>query len=105
MMRRKPHNPRTIRNVLQPVLDSYFHGRCIYVVRATTKAKDPCRSCDMGHRYYCGYKCGMPSDRENDRKKFVKRVFVGDTIVCLDGTEYVLVRDNNGSAWFEKKEK
>lgn len=104
-MRRRPHKPRTIRNVLQPVLDSYFHGRCIYVVRATTKAKDPCKSCDMGHRYYCGYKCGMPSDIDDDRKKFVKRVFVGDTIVCLDGTEYVLVRDNNGSAWFEKKEK
>lgn len=47
----------------------------------------------------------MPSNIDDDRKKLVKRVFVGDTIVCLDGTEYVLVRDNNGSAWFKKKEK
>lgn len=104
-MRRKPHKPRTIRNVASTRLDSYFHGRCIYIVPAYTKAKDPCKSCDMGHRYYCGYKCGMPSDRENDMKKLVKRVFVGDTIVCTDGSEYVLVKDNNGSAWFEKKEK
>ena len=105
MMRRKPHKPRTIRNVVSTRLGSYFHGRCIYVVVAYTEAKDPCKSCDMGHRYYCGYKCGMLSDRENDRKLFVKRVFIGDTIVLLDGTEYVLVKDNNGSAWFEKKEK
>lgn len=104
-MHRKPHKPRTIRNVASTRLDSYFHGRCIYVVIAYTKAKDPCKSCDMGHRYYCGYKCGMPSDRENDRNQFVKRVFIGDTIVCADGTEYVLVKDENGSAWFEKKEK
>ena len=104
-MHRKPHKPRTIRNVVSTRLGSYFHGRCIYVVIAYTEAKDPCKSCDMGHRYYCGYKCGMPSDRENDRKQFVKRVFIGDTIVLLDGTEYVLVKDNNGSAWFEKKEK
>ena len=104
-MFRKLHKPRTIRNVLQPVLDSYFHGRCIYLVRASTKAKDPCKSCAMGHRYYCGYKCGMPSNCENDRRHFVKRVFVGDTIVCLDGFKYVLVKDDNGSAWFKKKEK
>ena len=45
------------------------------------------------------------SDRDDDREKFVKRVFVGDTIVCLDVSEYVLVKDDNGSAWFKKKEK
>ena len=103
-MHRNPHKPKTIRNVVLPVLDSYFHGRCIYLVKAYTKVKDPCKTCDMSHRYYCGYKCGVSEDSEI-KNKLMKRVFVGDTIVCTDGSEYVLVKDSNGSAWLEKKEK
>ena len=93
----KSHKPRTIRNVLAPVLSSYFHGRGIFLVKVHTKAKDPCQVCAMGHREYCGYKCGLMADNE-DKQKVMKRVFIGDTIVCRDGSEYVLVRDENGSA-------
>lgn len=84
---------------------NYFHGRCIWVVRAYAKFHDACKGCAMSRRYYCGYYCRQNLFIEvlpETKRLHCKRVNEGDVLIGESGQRYIVKRD--GYSLFAEKE-
>ena len=84
---------------------NYFHGRCIWVVRAYAKFHDACKGCAMSRRSYCGYHCKQNLFLEvlpETKRLHCKRVDEGDVLIGESGQRYIVKRD--GHSLFAEKE-